>query len=209
MKKPFYLNTDIAEDAVTKVEFPTKEGDNINSQGLHFVPPSAKDEPPHEAIGSHTHKSDSERYYVLKIIKDDKGKIENYEWEALDPVSASTPDCNTHSVKSSNDIQIIFGVKRPENFNKDYWPADILPTVDYNEEYDLFRFKLDDNVIYTHSDFRQIFIEENSKIYIVPDSRHSSEEEKKEPGINDYNPAIDVSEKRKEYLSHLVNDISR
>lgn len=187
MKKPFYLPTDIANDNVTKVEFPTKEGDNINSQGLHFVPPS--DKPPHEAIGSHTHNKDSERYYKLQITKDAEGKIINFEWIPLTPVSASTPDCNTHSVQSSNDIQIIFGVKRSSDYNKNNWPVDDLPKVNYNEDFDLFRFKLGDNAIYTHSDFHKILSTEDAKIYIAPESRSSVKEEKNSD--NNYQPAKD------------------
>ena len=207
MKEPFYLPSDIAEDEVTKVEFPTNAGDNINSQGLHFVPPSEK--PNHEAIGSHSHDNDSERYYILKINKDEKGEIKDFEWIPLDAVSASTPDCNTHSVMSANEIQIIFGVKRSQYFNNKNWPEDILPTVDYNTDYDLFRFKLGENAVYTHSDFKQIFIEKDSKIYIAPNSRYSDKEEMEQPGINNYVVSNTVSKIDADYLSSQCDYTSR
>lgn len=187
MKKPIYLSREIALDEVTKVEFPTRNA-NIISQGLHFVPPCKEDEPIHQSIISHTHDTDSERYYLLKKNKNDNGIID-FEWEPLEPVSASTPDSNTHSVQSSNDIQIIFGVKRPDNFNKTNWPKDRLPYVSYNDTYDLIRLQFGYDVIYTHSDFKEILYEEDAKIYIAPPSRDKKNENKE--GNYDYTVAQD------------------
>lgn len=155
----------ITKGNVTKYEFqiPVYKMLEITSLGLHFIPGDNK-----SCIVSHQHTEDSERYFKLVIHKDIYGNIiQKMKWLPLTPVSASTPDCSTHSIEPSDEIQIIYGIKRLANFNKTNWPKDELPKVSYNSEFDLFRFKLGDEAIYTHSDFKDILLS-NGEIYHAP-----------------------------------------
>ena len=87
------------------------------------------------------------------------------EWEPLPAVSASTPDQNSHSVESSDEMQIIFGVKRSKEYNNTYWPEDILPEVSYDNDYHLFKFTLGDETIYIDDIFENILSENDIALY--------------------------------------------
>lgn len=170
MATPFILSQKISTgNRVTKYEFKSSEG--IISQGLHFIPGDKI-----SSILNHSHTKDSEKYYRLKIKKTKNDQITSMKWEPLPAVSASTPDQNSHSVESSDEMQIIFGVERSKECTEENWPQDILPKVSYShKDGGYFRFILGDETIYIDSNFKRITSKENAAQYIYSDSDNSEE----------------------------------
>ena len=160
MSVPYILSQQISTgNSVTK--YPFKPSKDIIEQGLHFIPGDKI-----SSILKHTHTENSEKYYILKIKKTKNGQITSMKWEPLPAVSASTPDQNSHSVESSDEMQIVFGVKRSKECNEENWPQDILPKVSYSHEYGgLFRFSLGDETIYIDSIFENIMSKEDAALY--------------------------------------------
>ena len=184
-KNPIMLSHTISTGNVTKCIF-KKTGDIIE-QGLHFIPGDKI-----SSILQHQHTNNAEKYYKLVIKKTKSGQVTSMHWEPLSAVSPSTPENDTHSVESSDEIQIIFGVKRESTYTEKNWPKDILPKVSYSYKEDIFRFTLGDEKIYVYDHLRKILSKETASVYqspILGDSKRTSDVDYKETSTG-----IDVDE---------------